>query len=129
MLHYPFLLDVASMRSSLFTNYRCFDNLYGQIGLSHDETKFPDSKFPGILVLVNQTSLQMGTSSITHRQYFHVIFHVLQLRLKTRCRYNNRAWNSKKEVTCTRFILKWGQAEYSTKGKYSTVSIKYRTSN
>ena len=24
-LHYPFLPDVASMRNSLFTNYRCFD--------------------------------------------------------------------------------------------------------
>ena len=79
MLHYPFLPDVASTRSSLFTNYRCFDTLYGQNGLSHEETKFPDRKFPGFPVLVNQASLQMTTSNMTHRQYFHVIFHVYQL--------------------------------------------------
>ena len=78
-LHYPFLPDVASMRSLLFTNYCCFDSLYGQNGLSHDKTKFPDRKFPGFPVLVNQASLQMATSNMTHRQYFHVIFHVLWL--------------------------------------------------
>ena len=44
MLYYTFLLDVASLRSSLFTNSHCFDSLYGQIGLSHDKTKFPDRK-------------------------------------------------------------------------------------
>ena len=122
MLQYPFLPDVASMHSSLFTNYRCFDNLYGQIGLSHDKTKFPDRKFPGILVLVNQTSLQMGNSSMTNGQYFHLVFLCFPIAGQTRCQYNNCAWNSKKEV-------KWGQAEYSTEGKYGTVSIKYRTGN
>ena len=60
-------------------NYRCFDSLYGQNGLSHDETKFLDRKFQGFLVLVNQASLQMATSNMTHCQYFHVIFHVLWL--------------------------------------------------
>ena len=43
------------------------------------ETKFPDRKFPGFPVLVNQGSLQMATSNMTHRQYFHVIFHVSRL--------------------------------------------------
>ena len=43
------------------------------------KTKFPDRKFPGFPVLVNQTSLQMATSNMTHRQYFHEIFHVLWL--------------------------------------------------
>ena len=79
MLHYPFLPDVASMCSSLFTNYRCFDSLYRQNGLTHDKTKFPDRKFPGFPVLVNQASLQMATSKMTHCQYFHVIFHVSRL--------------------------------------------------
>ena len=79
MLHYPFLPDVESMRSSLFTNCHCFDSLYGQIGVSHDHTKFPDRKFLGFPVLANQALLQMATSKMTHRQYFHVIFHVLWL--------------------------------------------------
>ena len=70
LLDYPFSSDVASMRSLLFTNCSWFDtdSLYGQIGLSHDKT---------LPVFVNEISLQMATSSITHRQYFHVIFHVL----------------------------------------------------
>ena len=67
------------MRSSLFTNCLCFDSLYGQIGLSHDKTKFPDREFLGFPVLVNQVLLQMATSKMTHFQYFHVIFHVLWL--------------------------------------------------
>ena len=67
------------MGSSLFTNYRCFDSLYGQNGLSHDKTKFPDRKFPGLSVIVNQVSLQMATSNMAHCQYFHAIFHVLRL--------------------------------------------------
>ena len=79
MLHYPFLPDVASMCSSLFTNYCCFDSLYGQIGLIHNKTKFPDRKFPGNPVLVNLTLLQMATSTMTHHQYFRVNFHVLLL--------------------------------------------------
>ena len=95
-LHYPFLPDVASMRSSLFTDYICFDSLYGQIGLSHDETKFPDSKFPGFPVLVNQASLQMLTSNMTHCQYFHVILSCFAAHI--RCRYNNRAWISKNKL-------------------------------
>ena len=41
MLHYPFLLDITFMCSSLFTNCPCFDSLFGQIGLAHDETKVP----------------------------------------------------------------------------------------
>ena len=65
-LHCPFLPDVASMRSSLFTNYRCFDCFYGQNGLSRDETKFLDRKFPGFLVLVSEASLQMATPNMTH---------------------------------------------------------------
>ena len=46
-MHCPFLLDFTSMRSSLFTNCHCFDSLYGQIGLSHDETKYIDLGIPG----------------------------------------------------------------------------------
>ena len=64
------------MHSLLFTSCCCFDSLYG---LSHDETKYQDRKSSEILAFVNQTSLQMVTSSMTHCQYFHVIFHVLLL--------------------------------------------------
>ena len=71
-----YVQGATNMRILLFTNYRCFDR---QIGLSNDKTKFSNRKLPGVRVLVNQTSLQMATSSKTHRQYFHVIFHVLQL--------------------------------------------------
>ena len=70
MLHYPFLLDVASMCSLLFTSCHCFESLYGQIGLSHDKTKYPDRESLLISVFVNQTSLQMVTSSMTHCQNF-----------------------------------------------------------
>ena len=38
-----------------------------------------DRDSPEIPIFVNQSSLQMATSSMTDRQYFHVIFHVLQL--------------------------------------------------
>ena len=41
--------------------------------------KLSGRKFPGFPVLVNQASLQMVTSNMTHRHYFLVIFHVLQL--------------------------------------------------
>ena len=33
---------------------------------------------------------------MTHRRYFHVIFHVLAA--YTRRRYNNRAWNSQNKL-------------------------------
>ena len=46
-MHCPFLPDFASMRSSLFTDCCCFDSLYAQIGLSHDETKYTDLGIPG----------------------------------------------------------------------------------
>ena len=84
------------MRSSLLTNYRCFYSLYGQIGLSHDKTKFPDRKFPGFPGLVKKVSLQMATFNMTHRQYFHVIFHVLKcVIVKNGDHFNDKSRKSK----------------------------------
>ena len=74
-------LEVKSMctGSSLFTNCRHFYSLYGQIDLSHDKTKYPYREFLEITVFVNQASLQMMTSSFSHRQHFHEILNILLL--------------------------------------------------
>ena len=84
-LHYTFLQDVTSMRSSLFTNFCYFHILYEQIGLSYYKTKSLDRdslEIPVFSVKAHckwRSSLQMATSSMTHLHYFHDFFHILLL--------------------------------------------------
>ena len=71
----PFLLLTRCLHSFVVGSLQRIAVLtvfYGHIGLSHDKTKYLDSKSPGIPVLVNQTSLQMATYSMTRGQYVHV---------------------------------------------------------
>ena len=85
-LHYPFLTDVASLRSPLLKTITVLTVCMDNICLSHDKTKFLDRKFPEFWVLVNQTLLQMVPVFSCNFSCFAAHSH---------CQCNNSAWNRK----------------------------------